>query len=73
MSVIMKRTNQKIEIVRSKYKGKCRFTYNTNEEELKAILGVLLFLIVTKSSKESVSSIWTMDGTGKQLYIDAMS
>ena len=49
-------TNQKIEKVRKAYTIRSGFTYDTNETEVRGLIGVLLFLGVTKSSKESTAS-----------------
>ena len=66
-------TNQKIEKVRKAYTIRSGFTYDTNETEVRDLIGVLLFLGVTKSSKESTASVWSTDGTGKPICIAAMS
>jgi len=41
--------------------------------EIRTLIGILLFLGATKSSKESTVSIWAKDGTGKPIFIAAMS
>jgi len=64
-------TNQKIENVKTIYKIKAGFLYNTSVTEIR--IGILLFLGATKSSKESTASIWAKDGTGKPICIAAMS
>ena len=66
-------TNQKIKKVRKAYTIRSGFTYDTNETEVRGLIGVLLFLGVTKSSKESTASVWSTDGTGKPICIAAMS
>ena len=43
------------------------------DEEIKALIGILILLDATKSSKEATSSIWAEDGTGKLLCIAVMS
>ena len=66
-------TNQKIENVKTSYARKTGFLYNTSMTEIRALIGILLFLGSTKSSKESTASIWAKDGTGKRICIAAMS
>ena len=66
-------TNQKIQKVRKTYTIRSGFTYDTNETEVRGLIEVLLFLGVTKSSKESTASVWSIDGTGKPVCIAAMS
>jgi len=66
-------TNQKIENVKTTYTSKPGFLYNTSVTEIRALIGILLFLGATKSSKESTASIWAKDGTGKPICIAAMS
>ena len=66
-------TNQKIENVKTSYTSKPGFLYNTSVIEIRALIGILLFLGATKSSKESTASIWAKDGTGKPICIAAMS
>src|SRR5215510_11668269 len=41
--------------------------------EIRGLIGILLFLGATKSSKESTASIWAKDGTGKPICIAAIS
>ena len=66
-------TNQKIENVKTSYTSKPGFLYNTSMTEICALIGILLLLGATKSSKESTASIWVKDGTGKPICIAAMS
>jgi len=66
-------TKQKIENVKSSYTSKAGFLYNTSVTEIRALIGILLFLGSTKSSKESTASIWAKDGTGKPICIATMS
>jgi len=66
-------TNQKIENVKTSYTSKAGFLYNTSMTEIHALIGILLLLGATKSSKESTASIWAKDGTGKPICIAAMS
>jgi len=66
-------TNQKIENVKTSYTSKPGFLYYTSVTEIHALIGILLFLGATKSSKESTASIWVKDGTGKPICIAAMS
>ena len=66
-------SNQKIENVKTSYTSKPGFLYDTSVTEIRALIGILLFLGATKSSKESTASIWTKDGTGKPICIAAMS
>ena len=73
ISVITRWTNQKISQVKEKFATRQGFTYETKDEEIKALLGILILLGATKSSKESTSSIWAEDGTGKPLCIAAIS
>jgi len=40
---------------------------------MRALIGILLFLGATKSSKESTASIWAKDGTGKTISIAAIN
>jgi len=47
--------------------------YNTSVTEIRAPIGILLFLGATKSSKEGTASIWAKDGTDKTICIAAMS
>jgi len=66
-------TNQKTENVKTSYTSKPGFLYNTSVTEIRALIGILLFLGATKSSKESTASIWAKDGIGKPICIAAMS
>ena len=66
-------TNQKIENVRKAYTIRSGFTYNTDATEVRGLIGISLFLGVTKSSKESTASTLSADGTGKPICIAAMS
>jgi len=66
-------TDQKIENVKTSYTSKPGFLYNTTVTEIRALIGILLFLGATKSSKENTASIWAKDGTGKPICIEAMS
>jgi len=66
-------TNQKTENVKSSYTSKAGFLYKTSVTEIRALIGILLFLGATESSKESSASIWEKDGTGKPICIAAMS
>ena len=65
-------TNQNIENVKTSYTRKPGFLYNTRMTEIRELIGILLFLGATKSSKESTASIWAKDGTGKPICIAAM-
>ena len=49
-------TNQKIENVNTNYTIKPGFLYNTSVTEIRALIGILLFLGAKKSSKESTAS-----------------
>ena len=51
LSEIVTWTNQKIERVRKAYTIKSEFTYDTNATAVRGLIGILLFLGVTKSSK----------------------
>jgi len=66
-------TNQEIENVKTSYTSKLGFLYNTSVTEIRALIGILLFLGATKRSKESTASIWAKVGTGKPICIAAMS
>ena len=66
-------TNQKIENVKTSHTSKPGFLYTTSVTEIRALISILLFLGTTKSSKESTANIWAKDGTGKPIYIAAMS
>jgi len=66
-------TNQKIENVKTSHTSKPGFLYNTTVTEIRALIGILMFLDATKSSKESTASIWAKDGTGKPICIGTMS
>ena len=66
-------TNQKTGNVKTSYTSKPGFLYNTSVTEIRALIGILLFLGATKSSKESTASIWAKDGSGKPICIAAMS
>jgi len=70
---IVTRTNQKIENVKTRYTNKLGFLYNTSVTEIRALIGILLFLGATQSSKVSTVNNWAKDGTGKLLFIAAMS
>ena len=72
LSEIVTWTNQKIEKVRKAYTIRSGFTYDTDAKEVRGLIGILLFLGVTKSSKKSTASIWSTDGTGKPICITAM-
>jgi hypothetical protein len=66
-------TNQKIENVKKKsYKSKPGYLYNTSVTEIRAYIGILLFLGVAKSSKEIIAGIRAKDGTGKPICIVTM-
>jgi len=47
-------TNQKIKNVKTSYTSKPGFLYNTSETEIRALIGILLFLGATKSSAASI-------------------
>jgi len=66
-------TKQKIENVKTSYTSKAGFLCNTSVTEIRALIGILLFLGATKSSKESSASIWEKDGTGKPICTAAIS
>jgi hypothetical protein len=61
-----------IEKVKTSYTSKPGFLYNKSVIEIRALIGILLFLGATKS-KESTASSWAKDGTGKPICIAAMS
>ena len=65
--------NQKIGNVKTNYTINPGFLYNTSVTEIRALIGILLFLGATKSWKESTASIWAKDGTGKPICIAAIS
>jgi len=64
-------TNKKIENVKTSYTSKPGFLYKRSVTEIRAVIGILLFLGATKSSKKSIASIWAKDG--KSICIAAMS
>jgi len=66
-------TNQEIENVKTSYTSKPGFMYGTSVTEIRALIGILLFLGATRSSNESTASIWAKDGTSKPICIAAMS
>ena len=66
-------TNQKTENVKSSYTSKAGFLYKTSVTEIRALIGILLFLGATESSKESTASIWAKGGSSKPICIAAMS
>jgi hypothetical protein len=70
---IVEWTNQKIENVKINYTIKTGFLYNTSATEICALLGILLFVSATNSSKESTESIWAKDGTNKPICISAIN
>jgi hypothetical protein len=70
---IVEWTNQKIENMKINYTIKTGFLYNTSATDICALLGILLLVGATKSSKESTASIWAKDGTGKPICIEAIS
>ena len=72
-TIVTKWTNQKIKLVRDKFKSRQGFSCDVTNKEIQAFIGVLLLLGATKSSMEALSSIWEQDGTGKPLCISAMS
>jgi hypothetical protein len=72
MTEIVVWANQKIENVKTSYTSKPGFLYNTSVTEIRALIGILLFLGATKSSKGSTASIWAKDGTGKTICIAAI-
>jgi hypothetical protein len=51
-------TNQKIEKVKINYIIKTGFLYNTTLREIRALIGMLLFLGATNIAKENTASIW---------------
>ena len=59
--------------MKTSYTSKPGFLYNTSVTEIRALIGIRLFLGDIKSSKESTASIWAKDGTGKPICIAAMS
>jgi len=67
MTEIVTWTNQKIENVKTSYTSKPGFLCNTSVTEIRILIGILLFLGATKSSKESTGSIWAKYGTGKPI------
>ena len=66
-------TNQKTGNVKTSYTSKPGFLYNTSVTEIRALIGILLFLGTTTCSKDSSASIWAKDGTGKPICIATMS
>ena len=66
-------TNRKIENVKTSYTSKAGFLYNTSVTEIRRLIGILLLLGATKSSKESTASIWAKGGSSKPICIAAMS
>jgi len=64
---------QKIENVETSYTSKHGFLRNATVTEIRALIGILLFLGATNSSKESAANIWANGGTGKPICIAAMS
>jgi len=59
--------------VKISYTSKAGFLYNTSVTEIRALIGILLFLGATKSSKEITVNIWAKDGIGKPIYKATMS
>jgi putative SOS response-associated peptidase YedK len=70
---IVTMTNQKIENVKTIYTIKHGFLYNKSMTVIRALIGILLFLGATKSSKERTANIWAKDGTGKPIFIAGLS
>ena len=65
-------TNQKIQKVKSNFTIKPGILYNTSVTEIRALIGILLFLGATKNCKEITASIWAKDVTGKPICIAAI-
>ena len=52
LSEIVTWTNQKIENMREAYTNRCRLTNNTNDMEVQALIGILLFLGITEFQRK---------------------
>lgn len=72
ISLIVKYTNIQIDMKRPQYSRE-RDATETNEEEIKALIGILYISGVMKSAHLNTKDIWAKDGTGTDIVICTMS
>ncbi|KAK9710899.1 Transposase IS4 [Popillia japonica] len=65
-------TNIYIKIIRNKY-TRDRDAKETNQAEIKALMGLLLLAGVLRSSHQNDADLWTKDGTGRELFRTVLS
>lgn len=71
---IVKWTNVKIRGAREKYKKEDRTELrDCDTTEMRALLGLLIYTAVFKSNHENVSTIFSTDGTGREIFRMSMS
>ncbi|KFM73858.1 PiggyBac transposable element-derived protein 4, partial [Stegodyphus mimosarum] len=69
LRIIVKWTNVKINEIRMKYSDSKRHELiDTDEIEIKAFLGLLLYSAVFKSNREDIDSLFATDGTGREIF-----
>ncbi|CAK1590577.1 unnamed protein product [Parnassius mnemosyne] len=71
---IIENTNQKLELVRQKYKrqGKPELK-DLDSVELDAFIGLLIFSAAFKSNNEDIIALFATDGTGRDIFKGVMS
>lgn len=67
---VLRWTNVKISQVRANYSDlkNASYTHDIDEIELKALFGLFLFTAIFKSSNESVESLFSTDGCGRDIF-----
>lgn len=73
-ALIVKRTNEKLATFRPKYKKHNRAELaDTDEMELRAFLGLLLYTSIYKSNHEDLRSLFATNGKGRPIFRAVMS
>ncbi|KAJ8934826.1 hypothetical protein NQ314_013174 [Rhamnusium bicolor] len=66
VDIVVKWTNVKLASVRAKYKDEGRVDLkNTDQIEIKAYLGLLIYSAVFKSNDEDIECLFATDGTAE--------
>ena len=74
LNIIMKWTNLKIERRRKNICGPIKGEVdNTSIDELKALLGLLIYTSVFKSNQEDMESLFATDVTGSEIFCAVMT
>lgn len=68
IKMIVHFTNIEISVKRQKYEKEVSFIFDTNEEEIKVFIGLLLLAGVYRSAHENVQDLWSTDGSGREIF-----